>query len=746
MSVPFKETKNTKTVQYKTQYLYSTESVKRSISRVDGSMSWPPRGKVGETTLTADERIRQQDGTIAFERPVKLDECPVPSHISDGDIRKQLVKMNMRESRDDASREWISFVGYNNEQDMIAMWRSAINMLINGVARPNSYSMRDEQQECHDMSFNHFTTAGSYQFLINAKMRFGKTFVSYQIVKSLAKFFNKKFKVLVLTYKPAVESGWDEDLKTHVDFDGWNYTYAKNFDKHNPVELGDADVEVLFASFQDLNKMGKDKWKNIKNYHFDMVIIDEQHYGTQTENAQKTLETISFDRILEVSGTPLHALMSGKFMDDEIYSWTYADEQRKRLAEKKAGWATDIYRWLPVMKFMVFEISEDAKKQCSFYSDVEGFTMNKMFASDDGETFIDESAVTMWLEQVYQVGHKNKSPIRSKEGKNSNHMVWKLPSVKSCRAMKKLLTRLDYVKHVPETVSSDKEEKGVDLAGIKKHIQKHDKTVTLTCGSLMTGTTVPEWDMIFMLDSGSSAQEYFQTIFRVQSANKAAGKEMCYVVDYNPQRNIQMIYNYAEVQSEVNGKSTQQNVQEFLDFAPIMDHTGNEPVTRKIDDILSIITPATEAENFKSRSNFDARNPTQEIIDIFAGVKADTKAERSAEVNNNGIELGTNKTKNENRKQPTVDLTSKQQRELEQKATTVIHRIPSYLFCEDKKVDNITDIVYINNVALFEREVGITIEGFEKLWNTGFLKEKQINRRISAFQQALKNVKNISLV
>ena len=246
--------------------------------------------------------------------------------------------------------------------------------------------------------------------------------------------------------------------------------------------------------------------------------------------------------------------------------------------------------------------------------------------------------------------------------------------------------------------------------------------------------------MIFMLDSGSSAQEYFQTIFRVQSMNKAAGKEMCYVVDYNPQRNIQMIYNYAEVQSEVNGKSTQQNVQEFLDFAPIMDHTGNKPVKREIDDILSIITPATEAENFRSRSNFDARNPTQEIIDIFSGVKQDTKSEKSVEVNNNDIDLGTNKTKNENRKQPTVDLTSKQQRELEQKATTVIHRIPSYLLCEDKKVDNINDIVYINNTALFEREVGITVEDFEKLWNVGFLREQQINRRISAFQQALKIV------
>lgn len=711
------------------------------------------RRKAISTYEAARIRIAEQSTAISSDDPAKIlevfnvnDLCETgEKHDSLSNLRtleQTFLHKNMKNKgmwfagdQDVDVKDTSEWFFADTVQDVVTEVKSQLNQKRHGVARPNSYTMRDEQKECHDTAVDHFKTAGSYQFLINGKMRFGKTFVSYQIVKSLAKFFSKKFKVLVLTYKPTVEAGWEEDLRKHVDFDGWGYTYAKGFDKNNHVELGDADVEVLFASFQDLNKMDKDKWKNIKNYHFDMVIIDEQHYGTQTENAQKTLETISFDRILEVSGTPLHALMSGKFMDDEIYSWTYADEQRKRLAEKKSDWATDIYRWLPVMKFMVFEINEDAKKQCSFYDDVEGFTMNKMFASDDGETFIDEAAVTMWLEQVYQVGHKNKSPIRSKEGKNSNHMVWKLPSVNSCLAMERLLKRLDYVKHVPKNVSGPK---GDDLSGVKKHIRKHDKTVTLTCGSLMTGTTVPEWDMIFMLDSGSSAQEYFQTIFRVQSMNKAAGKEMCYVVDYNPQRNIQMIYNYSDVQSDVNGKSTQQNVQEFLDFAPILDHTGNKPVAKKIDDILSIITPATEAENFRSRSNFDARNPTQEIIDILSDVKQDTKSEKSVEVNDNGIGIGTNKTKNENRKQPTVDQTSKQQRELEQKATTVIKSIPKYLWLETKKVDNINDIVYINNTALFEREVGITIEDFEKLWNVGFLKEKKINRRISSFQQVLK--------
>ena len=627
--------------------------------------------------------------------------------------------------------EWFCADTVNEVVDTV---KSLLNEKRTGVYRPDNYAMRDEQNYCHDMAVNHFIANGN-QFLINAKMRFGKTFVSYQIVKSLANYFNKQFKVLVLTYKPSVEDGWSNDLENHIDFDGWNYQYAKNFDRSNPVTLGDSDVEVLFASFQDLNDINKPKWKNISNYHFDILIIDEQHYGTQTERAQNTLDALSFDRVLEVSGTPLHALMSGKFLDDEIYSWSYADEQRKRQIEKSSNWVTEIYRWLPVMKFMVFRISDEARNQCSFYEDIEGFTMQKMFASNDGETFIDQSAVTLWLEEVYGIkGHKNKSPVRQY---NSDHMVWKLPSVASCNAMRNILDKLEYVKHKPLVVSGID---GADLTDVRNHIQRYDKTITLTCGSLMTGSTVPEWDMILMLDGGSSAQDYFQTIFRVQSMNSKAGKEICYVVDYNPQRNLQMIYDYAFVQSAVNNKSVQQNIFEFIDFAPIMDHTGNKPVQKNLEEILDAIAHTSNAlEKFGSGLNVNFGNVTQDIKDILNPVKQDTNSKRSAEVNDNNIDLGKNRT-NSGKKgtRTTVDLTAKEQQELQQKAITVVKSIPNYLWLETEKIDNIDDILYNNNIEIFEREVGLSIEDFKKLCNTQFINTKRVNQCILAFQQNLK--------
>jgi len=701
-----------------TIYVYTTETYR-------DFRGWR---KVGQTQQeSAEIRVAQQDGTSNPE-PLLIEETfMVPAHITDHAIHEQLEQMGKLRVRMDKDREWFEC----SVEDV----QTAINILTIGISRPNSYGLREEQKECREMVVDHFKQGG-YQFLINAKMRFGKTFVSYQVIKSLTEHLNKKFKVLVLTYKPAVEAGWSEDLQKHVDFEGWKYYFAGSFNSSNPVVLDDdADVEVLFASFQDLNDIQKTKWANINKYHFDMVVVDEQHYGLKTEKAQSTLEAISFDRILEVSGTPLHALMSGKFLDNEIYSWTYADEQRKRQIEKSTNWTTEIYRWLPVMQFMVFQISDEAKQQCSFYDDVEGFTMQKMFASNDGETFIDESAVTLWIEESYGItGHKNKSPVRQY---NSDHMVWKLPSVKSCTAMNKLLKKLEYVKHEPLVVSG---QEGADLTDVKNHIRRYDKTVTLTCGSLMTGTTVPEWDMIFMLDGGSSAQDYFQTIFRVQSMNSKAGKEICYVVDYNPQRNLQMIYDYAFVQSMVNNKSVQQNISEFLDFAPIMDHTGNKPVKKNVEEILDAIAHTSNAlEKFGSGLNVNFSNVTQDVKDILTSVKQDTNSKRTAEVNNNNIELGKNKSNNGKNGTPnTIDVTTKELRELQQKAITVVKSVPNYLWLETEKIDNIDDILYTNNTEMFEREVGISIEDFEKLCKTQFINTKRVNQCILAFQQNLK--------
>jgi superfamily II DNA or RNA helicase len=541
-------------------------------------------------------------------------------------------------------------------------------------------------------------------------------------------------KVLVLTYKPQVEFGWAEDLKTHVDFDGWEYFYAKDFGTASTIDLpGEATTEVLFASFQDLNDMSKTKWKNIAKYNFDLLIIDEQHYGLSTPKAQKTLESLSFNRILEVSGTPLHALMSGKFLDEEIYSWTYADEQRCRRIEQESGWASEIYRWLPSMKFMVFEVSDEAKTLTASYTEDEGFTMQKMFGSEDGETFIDQSAVTLWLEAAYGIkGHKTQSPVRQY---NSDHMVWKLPSVNACRAMEKLLASKEYVKHVPVVVSGTQ---GASLIDVKNSIQRFDKTVTLTCGSLMTGTTVPQWDVIFMLDGGVSPQDYFQTIFRVQSSNQSAGKEQCVVVDYNPQRNLEMIYEYAIILSQPTRNTPREMITEFLDFAPVLDHTGNKPVPIDVEHIIEAVAHNTNIiEKFGCYKNFQFNNVTDDIVSLLQHIDADVNSNRTIEVNNNGLRMGNNRsgpitptTKNA----PVIDMSEKVKDDIRQRAITMIKRLPNYIWLSGSKAENLEELLTAPDTDTFINEVGISPADLQTLYDSNFLNTQRVNLCIMSYQ------------
>jgi|LakMenEpi03Aug12_release.lakeMendotaPanAssembly.Ray.scaffolds.fasta_scaffold41854_6 superfamily II DNA or RNA helicase len=675
--------------------------------------------KVGQTHQeSAEIRVSQQDGTSNPE-PLEIEKTwEVPDWVSDNTIHAELTKMGKLEVRLDKSREW-----YACTVDDVS---TAINNIVLGVSRPNSYPMREEQQECHDKAVGHYQSGGN-KFLMNAKMRFGKTFTSYQIMKSL----DIKL-VLVITYKPAVDAGWREDLNTHVDFDGWNYYSAKDdFSSTNPIEIrGDGKVDILFASFQDFNDFEKAKWAIAKNYHYDMIVIDEMHYGSKTERAQESLAQLTYDHTLYVSGTPLKALMSGEFLDEEIYTWGYADEQRKRKEEKDLGWETELYRWLPEMKFHTFEVTEEAKKLVSAYSEEEGFTMTKMFGSEDGEKFIDESAVKLFLDQVFGIGvRKDQSPIRTHA---VDHMLFVLPpNVNSATAMSKLLeTRVgDDYKII--NVAGDNTKK---LDDVRALIVRNQKTITVTCGRFNTGVTVPEWDMVMMLDDTRAPETYFQTIFRCQSPDKKRGKELCSVIDFNPQRCLEMIYEFADITAKPN-ESTQEAVRSFLEFAPVLDHSGNKTVEVDVNQVLNMMAETGGyAERFGSSVMLNWGS-LDRVAGTFFGIYADANTKNKSSISDNGLEKGKNydstgrpKTKAE------IDEDEKSMKELRQKVITMMRRIPTYLFLEESKIDNVEDIFDANNRELFEETIGITIESFKELCE-GFIKTERLDRAIMAYNQ-----------
>ena len=159
-----------------------------------------------------------------------------------------------------------------------------------------NFSTRDKQKFAVYQTIDYFLNAKKEypdrpaKFLWNAKMRSGKTFATYQLAKKMD--FKK---ILILTFKPAVESAWQEDISKHIDFAGWQFVSNKEakFDKKKFDEqfyaCNKRDPIVVFGSFQYLlgtNHAGGIKAKNefIHTENWDLVVFDEYHFGAWREN------------------------------------------------------------------------------------------------------------------------------------------------------------------------------------------------------------------------------------------------------------------------------------------------------------------------------------------------------------------------------------------------------------------------------------------------------------------------------
>ena len=319
--------------------------------------------KIGYTERNVEDRVKEQIGASHVPYEILYTESAMREDGScflDHDVHCILEKRGFRKLNIPEDNEWYNCT-VNDVKSAILQIKTGKNT----IGRTNSFKMRPEQYRAVEMTVEYFNRAKKDEpdripkFLWNAKMRFGKTFASYQLAKKM----NFK-RVLILTFKPAVESAWYDDLSTHIDFEGWQFISNKdangqkinideqynNADKSNPI--------VVFGSFQDLlgtNENGGIKAKNefIHLENWDIVIFDEYHFGAWRESAKKLFENpdeedVDFDReeysreeagnaynetflpittayYLYLSGTPFRALNSGEFIEDQIFNWTYSD-------------------------------------------------------------------------------------------------------------------------------------------------------------------------------------------------------------------------------------------------------------------------------------------------------------------------------------------------------------------------------------------------------------------------------------
>jgi hypothetical protein len=766
--------------------------------------------KVGYTTVDAQSRVAQQYPT---KKPGKLPYCIVleesamrgdGSVFTDHDVHRMLRVNGVK----NPEGEWFQCTVDQVKAAVIAVRTGQLNE----ENRSLFFKMRPEQEAAVEMTAAYFKRAAKEDqdktphFLWNAKMRFGKTFAAYQLVKKM-----KWEKVLVLTFKPAVQSAWEEDLKQHVDFKDWQFI------KPGGLTYEEADKRraiVCFGSFQDYlgrNKSTggiktKNEWVHATNW--DCVILDEYHYGAWRENAKDLFEAeekkevefgegegievfdeeimpITTDGYLYLSGTPFRAIASGEFIEEQIFNWTYSDEQRA-----KGQWQgpDNPYACLPRMVLMTYQLP-DAIREIAMQGEFDEFDLNIFFSAEgigNKARFKYQDEVQKWLNLIrgaflptsvdnLKLGAK-KPPMPYSDARLLNvlsHTFWFLPSVAACHAMHNLLAKKQnrFYHDYKVTVAAGSAA-GIGVAALHPVLDAMDdplksKTITLSCGKLTTGVTVRPWAGIFMLRNASTPETYFQAAFRVQSPWTVLNpdgnapnleqviKEECYVFDFAPDRALRQIADYS-CRLNVEESNPEKKVEEFISFLPVLAYDGSSmkqiDAAGILDMAMSGTTATLLARRWESALLVNVDNATlQRLMANKTAMEALMSIEGFRNLNQE-IETIINKSeavKKVRKEKNEEDLTPKERKELteeekefkskrkqiQEKLIKFATRVPIFMYLTDYRERCLKDVITQLEPELFKKVTGLTVKDFELLVSLGVFNSALMNDAVYKFKR-----------
>jgi T5orf172 domain-containing protein/type III restriction/modification enzyme restriction subunit len=620
--------------------------------------------KVGQTTRDVKQRVAEQVKTAAIKNyRIELDESAErhdSAIVTDHDVRAALI----RKGFENAELEWMRCTV---EDVKTVLTELRTGQRFTGTHH-ETFTMRREQAEAVDKAHAYFQSIwkedmnAAPRFLWNAKMRFGKTFTTYQLAKKLG-----AKRVLVVTFKPAVEDAWQTDLESHVDFDGWQYL-SRNSDL-DPTEINTGKPIIYFGSFQDLlgrdgagNIKAKNEWLHTMNW--DLVVFDEYHFGAWRETAKELFEgeeetdakketkleyatgledvnedlselsgketdflPITTRAYLYLSGTPFRALATGEFIEEQIFNWTYTDEQRAKeefAANSPDKW--NPYGALPQMRLLTYQMPDELLAIASA-GEFDEFDLNEFFeASGRGAKaqFKHKSDVQKWL-NIIRGGYAPQAIEHLKTGTRPpfpysdvrllpylQHSFWFLPDVVACHAMANLMAeKQNTFWHDYKVVVAAGASAGIGLEAlppVRKAIGSgfETKTLTLSCGKLTTGVTVPQWSSILMLRNLTSPETYFQAAFRVQSPwsirnpngdnpnTEETLKPICFVFDFAPTRALRQLSEYG-IGLSPNELNPENAVKDLVSFLPVLAYDGANMTQIDAGGILDIAMAGTSA-------------------------------------------------------------------------------------------------------------------------------------------------------
>ena len=782
--------------------------------------------KVGQTTRDVKQRVAEQLKTAAIKNyRIELDESAERddgSIFSDFEVRGALA----RKGFENIELEWMR-CSLKDVQTVLTELRTGQRF---AGSHHETFPMRREQAEAVDKTFDYYQSIwaenknAAPRFLWNAKMRFGKTFTAYQLARKLG-----ARRVLVLTFKPAVEDAWQTDLESHVDFNGWQYLSRSS--GSDPTQIDRNQPVVYFGSFQDL--LGRDAAGNIKpknewlhTVNWDLVVFDEYHFGAWRDTAKELFEgedevvakkeakleyaagledmnedltvlsekeaeflPITTRAYLYLSGTPFKALATGEFIEEQIFNWTYTDEQRAKeaLAAEHPG-QRNPYGALPQMRLLTYQMPDELVAIASA-GEFDEFDLNEFFAATGtggSAQFKHKSDVQKWLD-IIRGGYAPKSVEHLKTGTRPpfpysdvrllpylQHAFWFLPNVAACHAMANLLAEKHNIFwHDYSVIVAAGASAGIGLEAlppVRKAIASgfETKTITLSCGKLTTGVTVPQWSSILMLRNLKSPETYFQAAFRVQSPwsiknpngdnpnEEEILKPICFVFDFAPTRALRQLSEYG-IGLSPNELNPENAVKDLVSFLPVLAYDGANMTQIDAGGILDIAMAGTSAtllaRKWESALLVNVDNDTlRRIMDNAEAMAAVERIEGWRALGDNIIETIINKSekvKALKNKAKDKELSAKEKKELtaeekeykskrklvQEKLIKFATRIPAFMYLTDFRENTLQDVITKLEPEMFREVTGLTVEDFHLLVRLRVFNTEQMNQAVFAFRR-----------
>lgn len=771
--------------------------------------------KVGYTVRDVEDRVYEIEHTggvpyriLAYWNAMKND----GSVFTDHDVHAVLKKKGYRQLNEGEDRnEWFK-CSLNDVKAAVTAVQTGTENVEN---RTQTFAMRPEQEQAVEMTMKYFKSAyeensgRTPKFLWNAKMRFGKTFASYELAKKMG--FKR---ILILTFKPAVQTAWREDLMTHVDFEGWQFitrpTTPGGLSNDEQYKRADQSRPIVcFGSFQDFLGVNKEtggikannEWVHTTNW--DLVIFDEYHFGAWKDSAKKLFESdedtydedlakydagnaydetwlpITTTYYLYLSGTPFRALNSGEFIEEQIYNWTYSDEQRA-----KEEWKGDNnpYAALPRMVMLTYKLPESIQRIAK-QGEFDEFDLNVFFSAEGkgkDAHFVFEDYVQKWLDLIrgsyletsvdeLKLGAQ-KPPMPYSDTRLLNvlsHTLWFMPNVASCYAMANLLAQKqnsfyhDYKVNVCAGTQA-----GIGVAALEPVRRSmgdplESKTITLSCGKLTTGVTIKPWTGIFMLRNLSSPETYFQAAFRVQSpweitkdnGERQIIKQECYVFDFALDRALRQISDYS-CRLNVAESNPEKKVGEFINFLPVLAYDGSAMRQVNAAEILDIAMAGTSAtllaKRWESALLVNVDNDTlarllasDEAMDAlmriegFRSLNADietiiNKSNAVKKAKKEGEKL----TPKEKKELTEAEKEYKSKRKMiQEKLIKFATRVPVFMYLTDYREYSLQDVITQLEPDLFKKVTGLDVKDFELLVSLNVFNEALMNDAVYKFKR-----------